>query len=232
MPITMPKKYFYFDIYQVNSFYEQLFVGLKKEMTSSSQNKISTSIGLKAKLSKLISLISPVEPEISGDFGLEHNKGNAIRYEINEVSRLNEMIEFLSSNNVDFYFNTALAAVEYCEQENTAIVNIKDEFDVVDFFIPPKNPYININENKAVSFIYSKLDQYDSSDGYFKKPRVKIAMTASLPRFVPAREYLGATSHEGTYFNGFGGKNVRLEVFGQLSKANDFYQIKPFAISY
>jgi hypothetical protein len=232
MQVKMPKKYFYFDTYQVNSFYEQLFIGLKKELCSSSQKKSSTSIGLKAKLGKLISLISPIEPEISGDFGIEHSKGDITKTEISEVSRLDEMIDFLSYNRVDFYFNTILGAVEYCEHENTAIVNVKDEFDIVDYFVPGKNAYDLINENKQVSFIYSKLDQYDASDDYFKKPRVSIAMTASISRFVPARDYLGATSHEGTYFNGFGGKNVRLEIFGQLSKANKFYQIKPFAISY
>ena len=232
MKIMMPKKYFYIDDFQINSFYEQVYGKLLKELSNSKGKNTKGEIGLSFKLASIIKALFPVDPSIESK--IEHSRDSNAEEKnvISPIGLLDRMIELFENKKVEFYFTDIDKAVEYCESENTAIINATLEFDIIQFHLPNKDPIEEINRDKAILFQYGTIAKYDESDDYFKKAGKRITMMASLSKMPSSHDYFGATCHEAVYFRGFGGRNVRIKVFGQIIKAYEYYQIKPFVLSY
>jgi len=232
MKVSMPKKYFYLDKIGIDMFFEQIFGSITTEITDGVGKKKKGDVGINAKLGSILKAFSPIDPNANTNIGFENSSSISIKKNIDSIGRLDVLINYLVEHKVEFYFSDISNAVNYCNAGNSAFVNIDDTFDIVQWFLPNKNPIDAINEDKAISFQYCNQNSYDESDSYFKRIDVKIPMMASLNKFYPPREYFGQTCHEAAYFRGFGGKKIKLNVIGQLNNAYEYFQIKPFAISY
>jgi hypothetical protein len=227
-----PKRYMYLDVQGIDSLYSQIVTRTEIETITSRgigrKTHISGKIGLGNAIGSLLGLL-----KIDGTAGTESsvNSEENVKSIHSSEQKLNGLIEYLSRMDEYSLFTDLDSASEYLKENNDAVfINSKCNFDTPQFW---KGDVDQINKDGNL-LLTQGMNPFASNDdeNVFRSMQLKLMMSASISKFPGCQNGMGATSHEALLLRGHKGTNIPLLVFGTFFRNPEYYQIKPYAISF
>ena len=207
-----PYAYIYLDKEGINSLYSQTVDQVQTELTKTSEKGKSGKLGSELALGALLGFGVEGNTELS----VSGSRIELAKFSLTSEQKLVRLLEYLETFEGEKFFSNLIAATHGSSGSSESVfINVKEEFDVPQFF-PGRDGVAAANDVQSVLFEIGK-------------PRV--IMSASLKKFPRAHDAkLGYVGHDAILFRENQGQDVPLNVFGQLIKLKDSYQIKPYAI--
>jgi len=223
-------EYMYLDHRSIESLYAQAVESLETSRVTTVKRELSAKGRVGARFRNvLIKMLTGIEAEVSAEA-----TGSATRIEQRTTSRaieqtLNDVIEFLDKSGKGYYFTSLADAIRHVRaRKEQAFLNIHETFNAPQFF-GHASGVDRVNADRYLLFQRGGALDYDYSDNYYRQPTAVVKLSASVDK-LRAGPVMGATSHEAVFRRGFGGRAVPLSVFGTLTDACEYFQIKPIAI--
>lgn len=223
-------EYIYLDHTGIESLYAQAVESLETSRVTTVKRELSAKGRAGARFRNvLVKMLTGFEAEVSAE-----GTGSETRIEQRTTLRtieqkLNAIIEFLSKSGKGYYFTNLADAVRHVQaRQEQVFLNIHERFNAPQFF-GHASGFDRVNADRYLLFQKGGALDYDDSDSYYRQTTAVIKLSASIDK-MRAGPVMGATSHEAVFLRGFGGRGVPLSVFGTLTDAGEYFQIKPIAL--
>jgi hypothetical protein len=214
-----PEVYLYLDALGIESLFAQTVDRVETEFTESRKTGSKDGAGVKLGIGKGIAALLGFEAGAKLDTEKTRSNLQSTKSTLTVENKLARLLAYLSaSDNLILTLPSAIGAA--MDRKSSVFVKCQAEFDMPQ--VRKHGGGIDlINEDGAALFEVTSLGKCK-----------KVSMAASLAKFPRVRdERLGRISHEALFFQGHKGRNVPLDLFGNLRQiAAAECQIKPYAL--
>jgi hypothetical protein len=227
-----PVAYLYLDAPGIEGLYAQTVDRIEVEHPTTVEKARSGRVGAAARLKSLfVTFLAGPEFEISGDVSGSRKTTEQSKQLQSTEQKLASLIATLKGMGEQTIFSELANAARHAGSTGTSVfINTEDEFDAPQFYSPggassvTRDGYLILEKDGAFD--------YEPGDHYYKKERLSrpLTMSASILKMPFSSKGMASTGHDARFLQGFGGRGVRLGVFGQIAATPNYFQVKPYAI--
>jgi hypothetical protein len=216
---SQPHVFVYLDTNGIESLFAQTVDRIETEIRTSLEEGRDNKVGGKLGLGKAIAVLLGIELGASLETSKASKKLEEAKLSLATEHKLARLQQYLrESNNLDKNLSDAIKRAN--QVKKSVFIDVEDLFDMPQF-ARGGGGVEKVNRDGAI--LCEVVDRFSPA---------KIVMVASLskfPRLGGGR--LNRLSHDAINFASYGGKDVRLHIFGSmLSLGTGTFQVKPYAI--